>query len=186
MKKLTAILLLVLFLFNLIGYKAWFYYLETRTNQKMQVALDKKDYSEKDLITIKVPLSLPYFTNWNEFEQYNGSIELNGQHYNYVKRKVSNDTLILLCLPNQEQDLVNNTQHDFEKLLGNVHTPAANGKTSNTSALLKLLLVDYRQGTLSYSFSPIASNPISNTLFTESFLTNRSIASPWQPPDTNS
>jgi hypothetical protein len=176
----------VLFLFNLIGYKAWFYYLETRSNQEMQASLDKNDYNEQDLVTIKVALSLPYFTNWSEFEEYNGSIEINGQHYNYVKRKVYNDTLILLCIPNHAQNLVSNAQNDYEKLVSDKHIPGGDNKAGKTSTLLKLLTTDYRQGNLFYAFLVLFRNPPAYTPRNVHTINDRFTASPWQPPDTTS
>ena len=183
LKKLTAILFIALFLFNLFGYKAWFYYLQIKSTEQLQASLDKNEYSDQDLVTIKVPLSLPYVTNWSAFEQYDGSIEVDGQHYNYVKRKVSNDTLILLCVPNHEQNRLNNSQNDYEKLVNNGQLSLPNNKTGNTSLLVKSLITGYRQENISYEFSASCFTlqvykPLNDTSFCDRF-----IASPWQPPD---
>ena len=43
---------------------------------------------------------MPYINSTGSFERVDGQLEHKGVHYNYVKRKVANDTLYLLCLPN--------------------------------------------------------------------------------------
>ena len=103
MKKSAAILFLTLFLFNWIGYKCWFHYLQQKEDRSLEASLDKDEYNEKDLITIKVPLSIPYQTAWSDFERVDGEFTFNGTIYKYVKRKVEEGQLILLCLPHYQK-----------------------------------------------------------------------------------
>ena len=56
-----------------------FEYFVTQSDDRMILSLEKNDYSEADLVQIKVPVNLPYFTdqknmpvwmaqlNWMEF-----------------------------------------------------------------------------------------------------------------------
>jgi hypothetical protein len=91
--------------------------------------LDHNFYNEADLTVMKVPLNLPYLSgNWKEFERFDGSIELNGTHYNYVKRKVFNDTLILLCIPNAIVKKLNEVKDGFAGIAGDAESPS-DGKT---------------------------------------------------------
>lgn len=46
---------------------------------------------------------MPYISGSGEFERVDGQLEYNGVHYNYVKRKVSRDTLYILCLSNESK-----------------------------------------------------------------------------------
>jgi hypothetical protein len=62
---------------------------------------DVHNYQDTDLIELKTALHLPYFSGSNEYERVDGEIVVDGKHYNYVKRKVSNDTLYVMCLPNK-------------------------------------------------------------------------------------
>jgi hypothetical protein len=64
-----------------------------------EASLDKENYDEKDLITFKVPLSLPYQPAWKDFERVDGEITIQGTIYKYVKRKIEDGQLVLLCLP---------------------------------------------------------------------------------------
>ena len=48
---------------------------------------------------MKVRLNLPYMSEWPEYERFDGTVEIDGAIYNYVKRKIVNDTLYVLCIP---------------------------------------------------------------------------------------
>ncbi len=173
--------MLGLLIFNLFGYRIWFCYQQQRSNQQLTASLDKTEYNDKDLITIKVPLSLPFFTNWPEFERYDGSIEVEGQHYNYVKRKVYNDTLILLCIPNNERTRLANAKTEFEKFAAEGRP--ATGNKAPGSFVLKSLITDYRQNTVfrisSLNIINLPSYPIINDNATFSGI----VISPWRPPN---
>jgi len=73
--------------------------LQQKEQSFFEATLDKEDYNEKDLITFKVPLSMPYQVSWKDFERVDGEITINGVIYKYVKRKIEDGQLILLCLP---------------------------------------------------------------------------------------
>ncbi|HNP22212.1 MAG TPA: hypothetical protein PKM63_16605 [Panacibacter sp.] len=81
----------------------------------MILSLEKNDYSEADLVQIKVPVNLPYFTDQKEYARVDGAIELDGIQYNYVKRKICNDTLYLLCLPNQDKTRITDVKNNYAK-----------------------------------------------------------------------
>ena len=133
MKKLAAISLLALFFFNLAGYRIWFYYAQYTADVQLEASLDKEEYNEDELITIKVPLSLPYQTNWNDFERVDGEINLDGTIYKYVKRKVSNGELILLCLPDHQKMHLQTAKDTFFKFANDLQN-ATSKKTANNIA----------------------------------------------------
>jgi hypothetical protein len=70
-----------------------------KTDKAITARIDVKNYNDNELLLVKVPLNMPYIIN-SDFERVDGQIEYKSIHYNYVKRKVSNDTLYLMCLPN--------------------------------------------------------------------------------------
>jgi hypothetical protein len=94
--------------------------LENNAGTRMVAMLDKAEYLDKDLIEVKVPVNLPYQTNWNDFERYDGEVEIAGVHYNYVKRKLQNDTLILMCIPNTDKMNLLNARETFFSLVNDV------------------------------------------------------------------
>ncbi|MGN6492009.1 MAG: hypothetical protein ACTHLE_08450 [Agriterribacter sp.] len=99
MKRVFAILLFSVHLFNLAGYRLLFCYLQEQNGLQTLRHIERGNYADEDLVLVKIPVLLPYSTNWKEYERYDGEIEWGGVRYNYVKRRIFNDTLFLLCLP---------------------------------------------------------------------------------------
>jgi hypothetical protein len=122
LKKLAAILVLALFAFNLFGYRIFISLLEQQANFSLQRQLDQDKYDDNSLIEVKVPVSLPYLSNWSSFEKYQGETEFNGVHYKFVKRKLVNDTLILLCIPNQAKNELRTAQSDYFKQVSDIQS----------------------------------------------------------------
>ena len=77
--------------------------LQESTETSLEKQVDEQMYSEDELISIKTKLNLPYYTSSSTYERSYGSIEVNGEAYSYVKRRVYQDTLELLCLPNHSK-----------------------------------------------------------------------------------
>ena len=119
-KKLSAILILTVHLFNLAGYSFLFQYFIKQSDKQIVQQLDNNQYSDKDLVEVKVPLNVPYITNWKDYERYDGEIEWNGIHYNYVKRKVSNDTLYLMCIQNEKKTQLYEEKNNFQRMLTDI------------------------------------------------------------------
>lgn len=84
------------------GYRLLTGILEDRVNRRLEARLDRDQYEDDQLISIKVPIThLAYYNNSARFERADGEIEVNGIPYRYVKRRICNDTLEMLCIPNQ-------------------------------------------------------------------------------------
>ena len=125
-------------MFNVTGAKLWLKFVTNMNNHKLEARLDKGNYSDDELVEIKMALNLPYNQNWTEFERVDGEITIDGNHYKYVKQKLYNDTLILLCLPDNSKTAVKqNTNDYFGKVNG---TPSENGKRN---VIAKNQLGDY-------------------------------------------
>jgi len=180
MKKLAAIFFLSLFLFNVIGYRLVFYYAQQKADAATETAFDNNSYSEKDLITIKVPISLPYQTNWKEFERVDGEVTLDGKLYKYVKRKVENGQLVLLCLPDEHKMRLQTARDDFFKLANDLTTSASKKSGSNVSAPNSLS--DYDKQHSEYSISSITSKATYEAPFNQALITVPFHNSPEQPP----
>jgi hypothetical protein len=84
----------------------------------MQSRLDDNSYDESQLISIKLPVThLSYYTNSEEFVRVNGSIEIEGVQYKYVKRRIYNDSLEVLCLPDRTTAGIQAFKNDFFRLV---------------------------------------------------------------------
>jgi hypothetical protein len=52
------------------------------------------------LIEIKIPVNMPTIQDWNEYEVITGQIQLKDAFYNYVRLKMTRDTMYFVCLAN--------------------------------------------------------------------------------------
>ena len=113
MRKTAAILLLLLFVFNTIGYKLWFSIAMGNADTKLEKAVDNRKYNDAELFTLKIPLNLPYQNITANFERVNGEVTVNGETYMFVQRKVEKDTMYLQCIRNNEKNILKQRSNDF-------------------------------------------------------------------------
>ena len=78
LKKLISISLILIFLFQFIGY--YFVNMGLRYQAKTEIAkrLEAERYSESETITFKVPLAVPYGFDSKDYERVDGEFEHNG------------------------------------------------------------------------------------------------------------
>ena len=178
--KLAALFLLLLLSFNFTGYRLLFYFLQKKADTAMAARLDAQQYSKADLITLSIPLRLPYQTVQTDFERADGEIKLEGKTYRYVLRKVERGQLVLLCLPHVEKMQLQQATQAAAELAGEV--PAQGKKEGATMKGLKNRFSDYDKDVMPWALMPFAialkHHPTSpeNLLF--SFCTT-----PEQPPE---
>jgi hypothetical protein len=100
LKKTFAIVLLVAHFFNLGGYMVLSQYLVYRADKFASEQISKGKYDTANLIEIKIPQHMPQITNWKTYVNVSGQIQFDGAAYNYVKLKVTRDTIFVQCIPN--------------------------------------------------------------------------------------
>ena len=145
MRKAAAILLLALLAFNWCGYRFVFSYMQFKANKQLESKLDSEEYDASRLVELRIPLHMPYQSNRTDFERIDGEVELDGVHYKYVKRKVVDGYLILLCLPNEQKMRIESAKIDVVKYGGDFQTIPTNkgsGK-SDASLSIKSIIADY-------------------------------------------
>lgn len=181
-------MLILIFLFNLGGYRLWFYYEQQQSDKRLEASIDKNEYDKADLITIKVPLSLPYQTDWKEFERVEGEINLHGKIYKYVKRKVQKGELILLCIPDHNKMQLETAKDDFFKYANDLMQNNSSKKSDNSkAAAFKNLLSEYYQISIDFNKNSIQQTKQSFSLpYQVGNLVSSPHISPEQPPDFSS
>ena len=132
LKQCLAILLLAVHLFNLAGYTLLFDYYMQQSAQQLTQQLDNNEYNDSELIEVKIALHTPYLNSWSAYERVDGEVEANGVFYSYVKRKIHNDTLYLLCLPNENKTRLHAARIAYAGKVNDVPTNA-----KDTGALKK-------------------------------------------------
>jgi len=109
-----------------------FEYFIQRSDRQLVQQLDNHQYDDNELLEVKIALHTPYLTSWSDYERIDGEAEVNGTYYTYVKRKIHNDTLYLLCLPNRNKTQLNAARIDYANKVQDVPT-----NTEDTGALKK-------------------------------------------------
>ncbi|MEO7313011.1 MAG: hypothetical protein ABIX01_21675 [Chitinophagaceae bacterium] len=182
MKRLAAILLSAILLFDWYGYQPLMNWLDTRADLQMARQLDAQQYDESSLIEITVPTNLPYTNNWTTFERVDGSIEFNGQHYNYVMQKMVDGKMIYKCIPNQDKNKVSNARNEFYKLAfdSNKIDPSKKQDTGK-SLSFKKAMDDFTNTQFRIRIAPI-SNDDPAYLSANVRLANGFDVLPYQPP----
>jgi hypothetical protein len=132
LKRLAAILLMSVLFFNWYGYQLLSNYWQDRADRKLEARLDQDNFDESQLVSVKIPLtSLSYYNSSTRFERVDGQIEIAGVHYKYVKRRILQDSLELLCIPNMTAMQLQTAKNEFFRQVNDLQQQAQ-GKKSNT------------------------------------------------------
>jgi len=182
LKKIAAILLAAVLIFNWYGFQPLMNWLDCRADLQMAEHLDLHQYNEADLIEISVSTNLPYTNNWSSFERTDGSIEFNGRHYNYVMRKMVNGQMIYKCIPNQERNKIANARATFFKMAFDYNKVSESKKQdSNKAPSVKKTMDDFTEHRLRITV-PVLANENPSYTTANILLVNGFNQLPFQPP----
>lgn len=183
MKRIASILLLGILCFNWFGYRLLSDILQQQANKALETRLDQHHYDESQLLEMRVPLAMPYQSDWSGFERCDGEIEINGIHYKYVKRKVENGQLVLLCLPNETKMRLQSARDDFYKLVNDLRHPSSN-KKSDSGHSFSSITTEYSPEKNNWSLAGITAFPVDYTSCNAFFKTIAHHLIPEQPPES--
>lgn len=97
------------------GYYGVFLGLQYKNDKDMIQRLDSEDYSDAETVTIKIPISIPYAADSKGYERVDGKFEHKGEFYRLVKQKLSQDTLYVVCVKDQENKIIDEAMTSFVK-----------------------------------------------------------------------
>ncbi|HEY2350038.1 MAG TPA: hypothetical protein VGH64_13540 [Puia sp.] len=144
MKRAAAILLLGLLLFNWVGYEIYTAVLQQYAHESMVAQLDRNNYSDADLISIKVHTNhLSSYVNTKDFQRVDGKIDIEGVQYNYVKRRFLQDSLELLCIPNKTATNLQSARNEFFKIVNDLQQPGQTKKSEKPNSVFKGFSAEY-------------------------------------------
>jgi hypothetical protein len=163
LKKIVAIGLLVLLLYNMLGLTTAILLFDN----EFKSAASSGDQSDFHLLKVYLP-SLPYSADWESSEGFEGLTKSNGNFYNATHVLHTNDTLYVTLKSNQTArdrffDLANQMQSATDP--GN-HTP--DSQQGKALKLLDNLLKNYVQNIHNFSI-PCQRLDISDTITVYSF-----------------
>ena len=112
MRKIAAISLICLLVFNWYGYRFVTGYFQKKADSQLEAKIDVNDYDESQLIEIRVALDMPYQNSSSEFERHYGEIEINGKIYAYVKQDTKRERMFTepIRLGSKKDSLVNSKE----------------------------------------------------------------------------
>lgn len=153
MKQAATILLISILAFNWLGYRLLSGYLEHRSDVAIESRIEAEDYNEANLLELRVPMNAPYLSSSTEFERVDGEIEINGILYKYVKRKIDNGELVLMCIPHAAKTKILNSRADFFKLVNDLNQ-TNDGKTKH-STTYKSVTTEYSSEANYWNIEPL-------------------------------
>jgi hypothetical protein len=165
-------------LFNVFGYRFVFSYLEKKASLALTESIETKSFDKNNLIEIKTDLHMPYVSD-KDYETAYGETVIKGVQYQYVKRKIENNVLYLMCLPNEEKVVLAETKINIEK--NNAQTGNTNSKEKNpVQKIIKSKQIEYIQNLNSYHLEGILLTKSSTLLYNRNNEL-RSLFSPLTP-----
>lgn len=138
MRKAVSIVLVVLLLFNALGFYGVLVGLRLQSKQNLVDRLDRNQYSDNETVTLKVPASLPYSPDASQYARFDKEIELNGEFFHLVKQKLQRDTLYMVLLKDRDSKKINQALREFVKTFSD-----RTETSKNTGKIFQTILKDY-------------------------------------------
>jgi len=123
---------------------------------------------------------MPYISDWDHFEKFEGETEINGIHYKYVKRKIEKGELVLLCIPNQQKTELQAAGQNFFKLVNDLQQPGA--KKDSKEHTVKIPVSDYIANSTTQQNNIESAVATPHSLYTLNILIGYP-TTPAQPPE---
>ena len=180
MKRLFAIAMMLVVLFNLGGYSLFFQYMISRSDNMIINQINNNRYHNSDLVEVKIPVNLPTLQDWTEFETVSGQVQFKNNKYNYAQIKMTRDTLYLLVIPNYERTKLVNANIIYAKQVNDI---PVNKKSHNSLLKKSISESEYHYISLNYKTTIPVNNTNCYRDYTFLSITKPSLGVPGQPPD---
>jgi hypothetical protein len=131
------------------------------------------------LIEIKIPVNMPTVTDWTEYEVIEGQIQLKDAYYNYVRLKMTHDTMYFVCLANTAKTRLVNANIIVAKQISDVPL----SKKGEQSAKKVNTLSEYNLQAFQYRYSAFGIFLKPNNKLVAFKLDKPFIESPGKPPN---
>jgi hypothetical protein len=115
LKKIFSIAFIALLLFNVLGYYGLFMGLRYHNDIGMIEKFDEATYNVSDEVVIKIPISIPYAIESEDFIRVDGIFEFQGEFFRKVKQRLLQDTLEIICVKDHELAHINHTWTSYVK-----------------------------------------------------------------------
>lgn len=184
MKKIIVIFLLGLLCFSWNGYRLFTAWLEQSSNARQDAQLDDNEYEESQLVAIKIPVThLSYYINSREYERVKGQIEVGGVQYKYVKRRIYNDSLEVLCIPDEITMSFRVLNNDLFKFTNGLQHPGQSKRQGANSVSVNNPSQDYDLPFYHFRIVDITSTIIRDYTDVPFYLSSIDAAATDHPPE---
>lgn len=115
MRRLYSYLFLILMLLNTIGYYEVLRVIERRHVAKAISMIVKNETEISGNLLLKIPMCPGDRADDLEYQRAVGEVTVDSQVYHYIKQKVHDDTLYIMCLSDAKATQVRNTISDYSR-----------------------------------------------------------------------
>jgi hypothetical protein len=147
-------------LFNGFGYHFLFIFCEQQADHKLVSRLDKQEYSDNQLVAIRVPvIHFPYYNNSIGYERIDGQLEIDGMSYNFVKWRIYHDSIEFLCISNPQRTRLHREKIECLKSVSDIQQTEQSEKAGNHAAGSRIFLSEFESSagySCSFHFVPPA------------------------------
>jgi len=126
---------------------------------------------------------MPYQVLQSDYERVDGEINLDGKIYKYVKRRIVNGELELLCLPDQNKMRLQSAKTDYFKTTSDIVNDNSKKADNSKTNIFKNLTSDYEQQLAVYTLSIPTVTRKSFAFALTNSLSSLPHTPPGQPPD---
>lgn len=123
---------------------------------------------------------MPTIQDWDEYEEIVGQVQLKDAYYNYVKLKMTRDTMYFICLPNATKTRLVNANIITAKEVADV--PLSKKGQDPVSKKVNILS-EYNFQAFQYSYSAFGTFLVQDSMPTAVKLNDPFIESPGKPPN---
>ncbi len=123
---------------------------------------------------------MPTISDWTEYEEIVGQIQLKDAYYNYVRLKMTRDTMYFICLQNTDKTRLVSANVITVKEISDV--PVSKKGQAPVSKKVNTLS-EYNLQTFKYSYAVVGISVKKNNAMLSFQLINPFIESPGKPPN---
>jgi hypothetical protein len=180
LKKAVAITLLVIHLFNMGGYALLYQYFIHRSDVQIVKQIFENKIDNRKFIEIKIPSHLPIMQDWDQYQEVVGQIQLKDAYYNYVRMKMTRDTMYFICVANTNKTRLVNANIITAKEINDVPLTK---KGQEPWAKKATTYSEYNLTVFSYHYSAFGTLLKTSEKSLSSTFSDPYIESPGKPPN---
>jgi len=164
------------------GYTLAFQYFIHQSEVKIVKEIYENKVDSAKLVEIKIPVHLPGIHFGTEYNSVQGQLQLKGVFYNYLRYKVSPDTMSFICIANSVKTRLVSANLIIAKEINDVPI----SKRGHDASLKKVNFgIDYSIQLFNYKFSGFSTLLKANTRPISYLINSPIIELHGKPPDSN-